>query len=42
MKNDRIIWQHEVRQVDRIVKALLENKKVALNWKIILYQKVCI
>jgi hypothetical protein len=36
MKNDRIIWQHEVRQVDRIVKALLENKKVALNWKIIL------
>ena len=36
MKNHRIIWQHEVRQVDRIVKALLENKKVALNWKIIL------
>ena len=36
MKNDRIIWQHEVRQVDRIVKALLKNKKVALNWKIIL------
>ena len=36
MKNDRIIWQHEVRQVDRIVKALLENKKVAFNWKIIL------
>ena len=36
MKNDRIIWQHEVRQIDRIVKALLENKKVAFNWKIIL------
>jgi hypothetical protein len=36
MKNSRIIWKHEVRQVDRIVKALLENKKVALNWKIIL------
>ena len=36
MKNFRIIWNHEVRQVDTIVKALLENKKVALNWKIIL------
>jgi hypothetical protein len=36
MKNFRIIWKHEVRQVDRIVKALLENKKVDLNWKIIL------
>lgn len=36
MKNVRIIWRHEVRQVDRIVKVLLENKKVALNWKIIL------
>ena len=36
MKNNRIVWQHEVRQVDRIVKVLLEDKKVALNWKIIL------
>lgn len=36
MKNFRVIWKHEVRQVDRIVKALLENKKVDLNWKIIL------
>lgn len=36
MKNFRIIWKHEVGQVDRIVKALLENKKVALSWKIIL------
>ncbi|MDH3798934.1 MAG: NF038143 family protein [Desulfobacterales bacterium] len=36
MKNFRIIWKHEVRQVHRIVKALLENKKVRLNWKIIL------
>jgi hypothetical protein len=36
MNNFRTIWKHEVRQVDRIVKALLENKKVGLNWKIIL------
>jgi hypothetical protein len=36
MKNFRIIWKHEIRQVDRIVKVLLENKKVDLNWKIIL------
>jgi hypothetical protein len=36
MKNFRVIWKHEVQQVDRIVKALLENKKVELNWKIIL------
>jgi hypothetical protein len=36
MKNFRVIWKHEVQQVDRIVKALLENKKVALDWKIIL------
>ena len=36
MKNFRIIWKHEIRQVDRIVKVLLENKKVGLNWKIIL------
>ena len=36
MKNFRIIWKHEVYQVDRIVKTLLEDKKVDLNWKIIL------
>jgi hypothetical protein len=36
MKNFRSIWKHEVQQVDRIVKALLENKKVGLNWKILL------
>jgi hypothetical protein len=36
MNNFRTIWKHEVRQVDRIVKALLENKKVDLSWKIIL------
>ena len=36
MKNFRAIWKHEVQQVDRIVKALLENKKVDLDWKIIL------
>lgn len=36
MNKFRTIWKHEVRQVDRIVKALLENKKVDLNWKIIL------
>ena len=36
MKNFRVIWKHEVQQVDRIVKALLENKKVDLDWKIIL------
>ena len=36
MKNFRVIWKHEVQQVDRIVKALLQNKKVALDWKIIL------
>jgi hypothetical protein len=36
MQNFRIIWKHEVRQADQIVKILLENKKVALDWKIIL------
>ena len=36
MKKFRTIWRHEVRQVDRIVKSLLEHKKVALNWTIIL------
>ena len=36
MQNFRAIWKHEVRQADQIVKILLENKKVALDWKIIL------
>ena len=36
MGNFRAIWKHEVAQADQIVKRLLENKKVALNWKIIL------
>jgi hypothetical protein len=36
MKNFSAIWKHEVRQADQIAKRLLENKKVALNWKIIL------
>ena len=36
MKNYRTIWQHEARQADQIAKILLEDKKVALNWKIIL------
>ena len=36
MGNFRAIWKHEVRQADQIVKRLLQNKKVALNWKIIL------
>lgn len=36
MGNFRAIWNHEVGQADQIVKILLENKKVALTWKIIL------
>lgn len=36
MKNFRVVWKHEVRQTDQIVRALLEHKKVDLNWKIIL------
>lgn len=36
MKNYRIIWKHEVRQADRIAKILVDDKKVAVNWKIIL------
>lgn len=36
MKNPRIIWKHEVRQADHVAKIVLENKKVALNWKIVL------
>lgn len=36
MKTYRNIWNHEVRQTDKIVKLLLDDKKVPLNWKIIL------
>ena len=36
MKNFRTIWNHEVRQANQIVKMLLEDKKVDLDWKIIL------
>ena len=36
MENSRTIWNHEVRQADRIAKILLNSKKVALNWKILL------
>jgi hypothetical protein len=36
MKNDRIIWKHEVRQADQIATILLADNKVALNWQIIL------
>ena len=36
MKTYRTIWNHEVRQTDKIVKLLFDDKKVPLNWKIIL------
>jgi hypothetical protein len=36
MGNFRTIWKHEVAQADQIAKILLDNKKVALDWKIIL------
>jgi hypothetical protein len=36
MENVRTIWNHEVRQADRIAKILLDDKKVALNWKVLL------
>jgi len=36
MGNFRTIWKHEVAQADQIAKILLDNKKVALNWKIML------
>ncbi len=36
MKNDRIIWKHELRQSDQIVKILLDDQKVPVNWRIIL------
>jgi hypothetical protein len=36
MGNFRTIWKHEVAQTDQISKILLDNKKVALDWKIML------
>ena len=36
MKNFRLIWRHEVRQADQIVKILLEDQNVPVNWRIIL------
>ena len=36
MGNFRAIWKHEVAQADRISKILLDNKKVAVDWKIML------
>jgi len=36
MSKFRAIWNHEVGQAGHIAKLLLDNKKVNLNWKIIL------
>jgi hypothetical protein len=36
MRNFRTIWRHEVAQADQIAKILLDDKKVAVNWKIML------
>lgn len=36
MSNFRAIWKHEVKQADDISKRLLANKKVKINWKIVL------
>ena len=36
MGNFRTIWKHEVAQADKIAKILLHNKKVAVDWKIML------
>ena len=36
MSNFRNIWNHEFKQADEIAKRLLENKKVIIDWKIIL------
>ncbi len=32
----RVIWKHDVNQAGQIAKLLLDNKKVNLNWKIVL------
>jgi hypothetical protein len=36
MENFRAVWKHEVAQVGLIAKILLNDKKVAVDWKIIL------
>ena len=36
MGNFRSIWKHEVAQADQIAKILLDNKKVPVDWKIML------
>jgi len=36
MGNFRCIWKHEVDQANQIARILLDNKKVALDWKIML------
>jgi len=36
MRKFRAIWNHEVNQAGQIAKLLLDNKKVNINWKIIL------
>ena len=36
MGNFRTIWKHEVAQTNQIAKILLDDKKVALDWKIML------
>ena len=36
MSNFRSIWNHEFKQADEIAKRLLKNKKVIIDWKIIL------
>jgi hypothetical protein len=36
MGNFRTIWKHEIAQADKIAKILLNNKKVAVDWKIML------
>jgi hypothetical protein len=36
MTKYRTIWKHEVRQADQIVKILLDDQKVPVNWRVIL------
>ena len=36
MKNYRNIWKHEIHQADQVARILLADKKVAVDWKIIL------
>ena len=44
MANYRTIWKHEIQQADLVARILLADKKVALNWKVMvlpvfLYQR---